>query len=420
MSVFTSNAYSDDNDLSIYPVPVNIRDFNYSEQPIHSPEASVPKMVDFAHTMGKYYPDRGDQDSIFIAMASYRDDECVKTIMNAFETAMYPDRLRFGVFQQHNVTDGDCADFDKLINCDHRYGVIHPLCGRFWQIQVDRIHFKDAKGPMYGRYRAELFYAEETFALQIDAHTRFVPLWDNILVDMFERIGNDNAVLTTYPKGTNEKVEGWMAPISRPSRSVVAICQSKITRSYMFKHERGRFVRNPSRPVLAPFFAAGFCFAKGHKVVNVPSDPYLPYLFDGEEILMTTRLWTNGYDIYMPDRDIIFHIYEEHRKRPLFWHDEWGKEKIKYEHKAQNRVLHLLGLLEKFKPEVLRTSFEFNRSVDLREIDVYGMGNERDIREYWEWILMDFDAKEKISADFCKSKQIQEGKLKRIPTKTMD
>ena len=418
MSVFTSDE-GDINELLVYPIPVNSNDFKYNDddpQNIH-PISSLNKLVQFASKISSIYPDRGDEETIFVALASYRDDECVKTIINAFETAMYPDRIRFGVFQQHNVTDGDCTDYDKLINCDHRYGLIHPLCGRFWQIQIDRINFKDAKGPMYGRYRAELFYSDEDYVLQIDAHTRFVPMWDNVLIDMFKRVNNDYAVLSTYPKATNEKEEFWMPPISQKSSPVVAICKTKmLDRTYMFKHERGHYVHNPSKPVLSLFFAAGFSFAKGHRIKNVPSDPYLPYLFDGEEILMSGRLFTSGYDMMMPDRDIIFHIYEEHRKRPLFWHDSWGREKQKYEKKAQNRVLHILGLLERFKKGIAGNAITFNQSVDIRDIDKYKLGKERDIDQYWEWIKMDFDKKE--SGVFCSD--IQKGNIKRVPTKTLN
>lgn len=146
---------------------------------------------------------------------------------------------------------------------------------------------------MYGRYRTELFYGGEDYALQVDAHTRFVPFWDNLLIDMFEEADNENAVLTTYPKAWNYKVENWLPSISKKGVSVVAICGTKMLGSNMFKHWTGRYVRNPGKPVLAQFFAAGFAFSKGHKLVNVPSDPYLPYLFDGTfylKLLVTLRL----------------------------------------------------------------------------------------------------------------------------------
>eukprot|EP00483_Globobulimina_turgida_P007316 UN07330 len=178
MNIFTASDNNNGDDLSLYPIPVHSNDFKYNDIDTSNklPITSLNKMVEFSSKMSSIYTDQGDTETIFIALASYRDNECVNTIINAFETAMYPDRIHFGVFQQHNITDGDCTDYDKLINCDNQQ-VMHPLCGRFWQIQIDRISFKDAKGPMYGRYRAELFYSNEDYVLQIDAHTRFVPHW---------------------------------------------------------------------------------------------------------------------------------------------------------------------------------------------------------------------------------------------------
>ncbi len=43
-----------------------------------------------------------------------------------------------------------------------------------------------------------------------------------------------------------------------------------------------------------PYAAAGFMFFSGAALKNVPFDPLLPYLFDGEEILYSARLWTHG------------------------------------------------------------------------------------------------------------------------------
>ncbi|ETO31933.1 hypothetical protein RFI_05183, partial [Reticulomyxa filosa] len=112
-----------------------------------------------------------------------------------FEQAKYPDRIRVGIFQQHNYSDTDCMDFDKILDCDMLPDdPLHPLCGRSWQIKIDCISYEHAKGSMYGRYRAEQFYAVEDYALQIDTHSLFVTDWDNIAIDMFKRKHKDFAI----------------------------------------------------------------------------------------------------------------------------------------------------------------------------------------------------------------------------------
>ena len=159
---------------------------------------------------------------IFVSLATYRDNECVNTVLNVFEQAKYPDRIRVGIFQQHNITtDIECNDFKKVLNCDLNHNINysyiynnmnknnpnynkrnnkHVLCGRQWQIKLDRVDWTDGLGPTYGRYRSELFYNNEKYVLQMDSHTALAPEWDIILIDMFHRINNDYAVITTYPK----------------------------------------------------------------------------------------------------------------------------------------------------------------------------------------------------------------------------
>ena len=43
-----------------------------------------------------------------------------------------------------------------------------------------------------------------------------------------------------------------------------------------------------------PFTGAGFLFHPMSRVRNVPYDPYLPMLLDGEEFSMAVRMFTHG------------------------------------------------------------------------------------------------------------------------------
>lgn len=91
-------------------------------------------------------------------------------------------------------------------------------------------------------------------------------------------------------------------------------------------------------PRFAPFTAAGYFVAHSgsysllaplpwnvsHSPLpvdflrEVPFDPFLPWIFMGEEIIMSTRLWTAGYDIFSPSRAVVGHIYVR-RHKPKFW-----------------------------------------------------------------------------------------------------
>ncbi|ETO00482.1 hypothetical protein RFI_36958 [Reticulomyxa filosa] len=221
-----------------------------------------------------------------------------------------------------------------------------------------------------------------------------------VVIDMFKRTQNEYAVITSYPKATGKDLLKWRPPIATAGTGIVAICKTKqLAGNYMFKHDRGHFIENPGKPVLTPFFAAGmacfgywnrFSFSKGHRLLAIPTDPYLPYLFDGEEILMSLRLWTFGYDLYLPDTDVIYHIYEQYYKRPLFWNDDWNIQKKTAVRTAQNWINYVLQLYEKYPKR---------GQLDVREIDKYGLGKERDPAQFWKWIDYDFQKME--SPEFC-------------------
>ena len=64
--------------------------------------------------------------------------------------------------------------------------------------------------------------------------------------------------------------------------------------------------------------AAGYLIAHSDMLRDVPFDPFLPYLFLGEEILLSARLWTSGYEIFSPTISLVGHRYERNQQ-PKFW-----------------------------------------------------------------------------------------------------
>lgn len=82
-----------------------------------------------------------------------------------------------------------------------------------------------------------------------------------------------------------------------------------------------------SIPRFAPFVAAGYFVAHSRFLTDVPFDPFLPWIFMGEEISLSARLWTSGYDIFSPPEDVTSHIYVR-RHKPKFWETfnrVWGQ-----------------------------------------------------------------------------------------------
>lgn len=134
--------------------------------------------------------------TIFVGIASYRDDMCSGTVVRALQQAKYPERLFFGVVDQSVEGDSACVPTKRA--CKEEPGNV--LCRHLRQIRVSRVDAREAKGPTWGRHRADAMYAGEYFAMQIDAHMFFVKDWDEDVVQQWLRTGNEMAVLSTYPR----------------------------------------------------------------------------------------------------------------------------------------------------------------------------------------------------------------------------
>jgi hypothetical protein len=54
--------------------------------------------------------------------------------------------------------------------------------------------------------------------------------------------------------------------------------------------------------------------------MDMPFDPYLPWIFMGEEIALSLRAWTHVWGIYAPRKDYIVHQYRlGSMGLPKFW-----------------------------------------------------------------------------------------------------
>ena len=102
------------------------------------------------------------------------------------------------------------------------------------------------------------------------------------------------------------------------------------------------------QPTLHPFWAAGFSFGRGHFVVQVPYDQYLPMIFQGEEISIGLRGFSFGYDYYTLEKSVCFHMYamlENKAKRdkvPHFWENTGAYKQAGV--KAMQRLNGIIGM----------------------------------------------------------------------------
>jgi [Skp1-protein]-hydroxyproline N-acetylglucosaminyltransferase len=298
--------------------------------------------------------------TIFVSIASYRDKECSKTIESIYSNARNPERIYIGVCEQNNYND----DSELCTGSINKWSK---------NIKTYKMNYKEAKGPTYARYFCSKLWAGQQYYLQIDSHTQFVKDWDLLLITMLEQCRNKSSkpVLSAYPPTETQLTLSGM--------SVMDNCKISDNGLPIFFAGFWKMNEVPEEPIKSPkpFVAGGFMFLDGTFLYDVPYDPYLSGLFQGEETLLSARLFTNGYDIYAPNKLVCTHHYN--REGSLYHEDMPNFQGCKII--AEQRVLYLLGL--SYNKSLLNEHKDFLYS-NLNGTDTYGLGNKRSIQDFWK------------------------------------
>jgi len=252
--------------------------------------------------------------SIFISIASYQDPLLVSTIFSAYENAENKNDLIFSICDQSdNMIDINGITFSDQIHYDH----VDPLF---------------SKGPCWARHRAQSFFNEEDFFLQVDSHTQFAPEWDSIFIKQLEKISANQEIdeyfkkpiITSYPRSFKVlDFEKGLFELNTGDKHTQVITYRKD--SLFLKGSFSRQIGIPTKHTditHAILLAAGCIFTKGAFVKEIPYDPN--YYFYGEELSLAMRAFTNGYSFFhIPDVPL-FHLYTDTSDIPrkLHWDPE--------------------------------------------------------------------------------------------------
>ena len=283
---------------------------------------------------------------IFVHIAAYRDRDCVNTIDDLFTKARWPERLFIGVCWQSLSPDDD--------DCD-------PLGKHHGQCRILRFDVAEAEGACWARHHSQTLWRGEEYVLQIDSHMRFVEHWDEKLLSMLAACPSPRPILSNYPAA-------FTPPDQIDSHIVSVINAAGFDGDGMLKlGSEGFSPRDvPDEPQPTAFLGAGFVFGPSAWISDVPYDPYL--YFQGEEITLAVRLYTHGWDIFIPSDVLAYHDYNNRPDRPKHWSDrrDWPA----LNQRSVRRVRHLLAMEECDDPEALR------------ELDRYGLGTARSLAKY--------------------------------------
>lgn len=305
---------------------------------------------------------------IFVSIPHFRDGKrCAQTLRRLFETAAYPDRVTVGLIEQtddnengdendnSSSSDPTCLmEYCALMGYQmkhHDPGVIHmaerqadhdsvlDACTRA-KTQIRSVHFHHygSKGPVYARSFTRKLLANEEFCMEVDASMDFAQSWDELAVQEFKMTRNEYAVLSNVPLsakekgGRHDKITATTTTDSTSS-SMVEVprqCSIKIGSEgvpLFENHADGKAI-GLTRPLLSRTLSSSFTFAKCHYQTNVPQDPFAVQLLETERFPHFARLWTRGYDVYTPSRNIVYS--ENNNLHPLHHtkgHGDRGEKK---------------------------------------------------------------------------------------------
>jgi hypothetical protein len=294
---------------------------------------------------------------IFISIAAYRDLQLVPTIADCMAKAHFPERLRFGICWQHGSEETALPYLD-----DPRFRILD-------------IDYRDSRGACWARSEILKLWQGEDWLLQVDSHCRFARGWDETILRVAAETGSAKPILTTYATPFVPAEKAGEAESLNNSPMLIAVGGFSQDGFPLLKPMNLTGWNHRAGPMRARFIAAGFVFAPGRFVEEIGYDPEL-YFF-GEEIAMTVRAFTHGYDIFHPCETLVWHDYVR-KNSTRHWDD----------HTDQDKTVHAQqdwGELDR------KSRMKIRQLLASEPVDSYGLGEARSLRDYEEYAGLSFE-----------------------------
>jgi [Skp1-protein]-hydroxyproline N-acetylglucosaminyltransferase len=270
-----------------------------------------------------------DDDSIFVSLASFRDHLLGNTLVGAFDQARHPDRLFVGVVVQNCLgldpypgeSGSQCRtgaqvvgkgpngrDKTKVSDAPPDRNGVEEFCTSpnhkkycdSGQVRALYLHEDESLGPAMARYYASKLWGGESYFVQVDSHLEFYEGWDELYINELKATRSfPKSMLSSYPPGFYAE-EGGMLKGEPSTGARLCTCEfsDNDVEDHIIRINSGKgYNGDEEAPTQIPFVAAGFFFAPARFLLDVPFDPYLPWCFMGEEIMLSMRAWTHGWDI---------------------------------------------------------------------------------------------------------------------------
>ena len=306
------------------------------------------------------------EDTIFVQIASYRDPELQWTLKDLFEKAKRPENIFVGICHQYDMK----GDEDK-----HLFEIpfSHPE-----QLRIDEVDYRDAKGLFFARSRTQKLWRGEKYTAQFDSHMRFYQDWDEIAVKQLKNIEQKykNPIITAYPPGYNPETN----IIEHNNKSLM--CIKSFENNGVIRVTCTNYRSKCKKNAISTFISGNLFFTTSEQILKVPYDKYMYFT---DEANISLRSWTNGFNIFNLIDNFAAHL--------------WNTDKLKTT-KANRRVIsddNNIGYhSNNYSNTRERYLFNMQKSKDpevLKDIDKYGLGKERTLRDYERFSGIDFGKK---------------------------
>lgn len=296
---------------------------------------------------------------IFVQIASYRDLELLPTIRDIIAKSSGENELSFAIIWQKDDSE-TIGEYSK----DSRFRIID-------------CDWRKSRGLGWARSLAQSLYKDEEYTLQLDSHHRFEKDWDKKLIDMIKQVSDESKkpLLTAYAAGydpnDDKKLTGAACRISPrdfKKSGTIWFNPNPIPNQHLL-----------TRPVRGRLVSGHYFFTYGSHCKEYIYDPDM--YFAGDEICLSVRSYTLGYDIYHPHINLVYHHYGR-LDRSKHWNDH------NIDNKTNNQIEKTWGERDKYSKERIRQLLgEEDNGIDL---GIFGLGKVRSIDEYEKYSGIDF------------------------------
>lgn len=246
-----------------------------------------------------------NNENIFVAIPSYRENDCSNTLHEIYKNASCPEKVFCGIFLQIDHKDpGEACVVDKSSGIPRK------------NLRYMVVNHEHANGPLQARCKIfESLYKNEKYMLWIDSHTHFVKDWDKRFKSYLNFLKNkkriNKPILAGYPADYNNPEDATYLISVIDDRSEI----SGGVVPYPLYYQAN--VKPPGNYYKGYFIAAGCMFtygsfyndALGGNAFTKLCEPLGP-IFNGEELLISLLAYVSGWEIYSIPYSLIRHKYK--------------------------------------------------------------------------------------------------------------